>query len=156
MNKDISLDSSSFGLIRTNVRLTGNIKITVDSNEKVWLNTIDSNDALSNDKYKHYAVIDGWSHPQNVSNLFGSDVRSIKDILFDVKESVNPSKIANNLEYADQYDFGLYFAGAKYLNDKIYNEKMSYFAPLYLQSGDIPEYFVILTPLAIKRSKLLT
>lgn len=141
---NISLDSSSFSLVRTDARLTGNIKITVDSNDDIWLNSIDGNADLSSDEYKHCAIIDDWSHPMNVSRFFGQIKDSVLEHLFDVRQYVDPEMIAQKLEYEHQYDFSEYFAGAKYLKSKHYDEHFSYFAPLYLKGKDIPAYFVVL------------
>ena len=44
---------SSFMLMKTNPLLTGNIKITIDTNENMWLNTMNANTELSNNKYKN-------------------------------------------------------------------------------------------------------
>ena len=42
-------DRSSFQIARTNPKLTGNVKFTVDGNDNMWLNSIDANDELSKD-----------------------------------------------------------------------------------------------------------
>ena len=144
MAKNTVLDSASFSLIRTDARLTGNIKLTVDSYGALWLNTIDGNDFLSNDSYKHRAVIDGWSHPMNISRFLSADTENAIKLLYDVRQDVDPNMLADNLEYEHQYDFSEYFAGARYLKSPHYSEKMSYFAPIYLNGTDIPEYFIIL------------
>ena len=44
----------SFGLIRTNPKLTSNVKLTVDSAGDLWLNSIDAVNELTNRKYKKY------------------------------------------------------------------------------------------------------
>jgi len=139
-NSDIN---SSFALVRTDVRLTGNIKLTVDTKGDIWLNTIDSNDELANASYKHSPIVDEWTYPANVNKLIsGND--SIVNVFFDIKSDVDQTSAVTNLDYSKQYDFSLYFSGARYLQDVNYTEKFSYFAPFYFRGKDIPEYFVIL------------
>ena len=41
--------NSSFMVIRTNPRITGNLRITIDSTSKVSFNSMDANQTLSND-----------------------------------------------------------------------------------------------------------
>jgi len=138
--KDISINDASFSLVRTNPKLTGNIKLTIDSDNKIWLNSIDANVELSKDMYKKYAINSKFSHPGNIMKFFNRGKVST-DILYDVFTYVDPTKISNN--FNDQYDFSLYFSGAKYLKSTQYSERFSYFSPLYIKNQDIPEYFVI-------------
>jgi hypothetical protein len=44
----------SFGILRTNVGLTTNIKIMVGSNDKLSLDSIESNDRLSLSRFKNF------------------------------------------------------------------------------------------------------
>ena len=46
----------SFGIIRTNVGLTTNIKLMVKSDYKLYLDSIDSNDDLSLSRFKKFAI----------------------------------------------------------------------------------------------------
>ena len=132
-------DSSSFQLVRTNPKLTGNVKITIDLNDQMWLNSIDANEELSKDQYKRVPIDTSASLPGNLFRFFNSGTTP-SEIVFDLNESFEPVKTSN--DYKDQYDFMDYFSGAKYLPSRRYSEKLSYFAPIYLKQ-DVPEYFVI-------------
>jgi len=46
----------SFSLTKTNVGLTTNIKISVDSNYNLYLDSIETTSDLSYDKYKKYII----------------------------------------------------------------------------------------------------
>lgn len=138
--KDVSYIDSSFGLVRTNPLITGNVKFTIDSKNKMWLNTIDANNILAQDMFKKFPINLTRSYPSNIKTFFNQKNIST-DVIYDVFKGVDPSKVSH--DYKDQYDFSFYFAGAKYLNSVQYTEKFSYFAPLYVNSCDIPEYFVI-------------
>ena len=137
--KKIALPGNSFALVRTNPALTGNVKLTVDEDGGVWMNSIDAMKELANDKYKKFAVDPGYSHSVNVMRFLDNG-KTPPDITFSVAREVDPLRISN--DYKDQYDFSLYGSGVRYLVNKSYDERFSYFAPIYLK-GEIPEYFVI-------------
>lgn len=137
--KKISPFDSSFQIVRTNPKLTGNIKLTVDSKSSLWLNSIDANDELSKDQYKKYAIDINVGHEAHVYNFFNKG-KTPAQVIYDLREKVSLANTSKKFE--DQYDFSNYFSGAKYLASKFYDEKFSYFAPLYLDQ-QIPEYFVI-------------
>ena len=132
-------DESSFQLVRTNPKLTGNVKFTVDSNDQMWLNSIDVNEELSKDQYKRVSIDPELSLASNMYRFF-ADGTTPSEIVFDLNESFEP--IRTSKDFKDQFDFSDYFSGAKYLPSRRYTEKLSYFAPIYLKQ-DIPDYFVI-------------
>ena len=131
---------ASVQLVRTNPKLTGNVKFTIDSNEGLSLNSIDANIELAKDLYKKVPVDFTKSIPANIFKFFNSG-KTPREIVFDLKEAFEP--LRTSTDFKDQYDFSNYFSGARYLTSKRYSEKLSYFAPLFLNK-DIPEYFVIL------------
>lgn len=137
--KDISYRDSSFGLVRTNPLITGNIKFTVDSKNGLWLNTIDANTILAQDMFKRFPINTTRSYPSNVKTFFNQKNIST-DVIYEVYKEIDPTKVSH--DYKDQYDF-FYFAGAKYLNSIQYDERFTYFAPLYVNNCDVPEYFII-------------
>jgi len=137
--QQILQDEASFQIVRTNPKLTGNVKLTVDSNDKMWLNSIDANEELSKSIYKRFAVDPNMSLPGNMFSFFDSG-RTPSEIVFDMSESFDSTKTSS--DFKDQYDFDHYFSGVQYLPSRRYTEKLSYFAPIYLKE-DVPEYFVI-------------
>jgi hypothetical protein len=132
-------DRASFQLVRTNPKLTGNIKLTIDENDKMWLNSIEVNDELSKSSYKKRTVDPTMSLASNVYRFF-NDGLTPSEIVFDLKENFDSTKTSS--DYKDQYDFSKYFSGARYLASRQYEEKMSYFAPIFLKK-DLPDYFII-------------
>lgn len=137
--QQILQDEASFQLVRTNPKLTGNVKLTIDSNDSMWLNSIDVNEELSKSIYKRKAIDPSISLPGNMFNFF-TQGNTPSEIIFDLSENFDSTKTST--DYKDQYDFDHYFSGANYLTSRRYSEKLSYFAPIYLKE-DIPEYFVI-------------
>ena len=131
--------NTSFSLMRTNPVLSGNVKITVDSDGGVWLNSINADTALSTDTFKKYNVTGEKTYAQDLFQFFNPSLIS-RSIVFKVGQLTNGENQSTN-NYAGQYDF-LYSAGAQTLIDKNYPEDFSYFAPLWVKS-EIPDFFVI-------------
>jgi hypothetical protein len=132
-------DNSSFQLVRTNPKLTGNVKLTINEAGEMWLNAIKANRQLANDTYSKVPIDVTRSHPTNLYSFFNNGAMP-NEIIFDFKETVDVTKTSNN--YRDQFDFSDYFSGARYLTSNKYSERISYLAPLYLKK-EIPNYFVI-------------
>lgn len=130
---------ASFGLVRTNPKLTGNVKLVINETGNMWLNAIKANGPLSHDYYSKVPVDITRSHATNIYSFFNKG-NVPNEIIFDLQEKVDITKTSNN--YKDQFDFSHYFSGARYLASNKYEERLSYFAPLYLNK-EIPNYFVI-------------
>ena len=137
--KKITPFDTSFGLVRTNPKLTGNVKLVVDSGQNLFFESIDANTELAKDKYKAYPIDPTSQHDSNLYRFF-SNGNTPESIVFDVKTNVSLNSTSAN--FADQYDFSEYFSGARYCISKSYAEKFKYFAPIYLNK-EIPEKFVI-------------
>ena len=137
--QQILQDEASFQLVRTNPKLTGNVKLTIDSNDHMWLNSIDANEELSKALYKRFAVDPTVSLPGNMFSFFDNGTTP-SEIVFELNELFDSTKTST--DFKDQYDFDNYFSGVNYLTSRRYDEKLSYFAPIYLKE-DVPEYFVI-------------
>lgn len=132
-------NDSSFQLVRTNPKLTGNVKVVIDEGGEMYLSAIKANLELSSDDYAKVPIDYTRSHPANLSHFFKNG-DTPNEIIFELKEQVDLFKTSKN--FKDQYDFSNYFSGAKYLASNKYEERMSYFAPLYLKK-ELPNYFVI-------------
>lgn len=130
-------DRSSFMLLRTNPKLTGNIKLVLDSKNNMYLDTIKVSDTLADKRYRK-CLISGKSYFSNdVKNVFGklpkSELYKIPDNsydLFNVKDN-----------YKDQIN-DTYSYGVKNNNDRLYPENFSLFAPLFLNDV-LPDFFLI-------------
>ena len=62
--------NSSFAVIRTNPKLTGNLKITVDSNNGVSFNSLNVNPTLSNDRFKNFNITGENPFALDIFNFF--------------------------------------------------------------------------------------
>jgi hypothetical protein len=132
-------DKTSFGLVRTNPKLSGNVRFTVDSTGGMWLNSYDATSELLDPKFKKFRIAPDGSFPAELhkytSNLLDPSA------LFKVYQR-DSEYYATKTDYVDQYDL-FYAAGAGRPSDKSYTEEFSMVAPIWLREK-LPEYFVIL------------
>ena len=131
--------NSSFGLLRTNPKITGNVKVSLDSSGGVWLNSFNANPTLSSDKFKKFEVTGEDSYATDLYNFFDKGTIA-NDLIFQVGELTDGSSKAQE-DFEFQYDF-FYGSGASTLIDKNYTENFSFFQPLWLRD-ELPEFFVI-------------
>jgi len=131
--------NSSFGVLRTNPKVTGNVKITVDSDGGVWLNSLDANPTLSDQRFKKYRVTGQNSYSKDLYRFFQNGTIS-NDVIFQVGKFTDGENKAVE-SFSAQYDF-FYGSGASTLIDRNYTENFRYFQPLWLRK-ELPEFFVI-------------
>lgn len=128
---------SNFSLLRTNVGLSGNVKLIVDSQNNMYLETIDSSFILSNDKFKKFKINKDSYYGDLLSNFF-KDLES--DVIFKIIKNDDSDKMFNDYKY--QID-DTYLSGALSIqNNKDYKEEFEYFAPIYID-GSLPKLFII-------------
>ena len=116
--------TASFGLARTNPKLSGNVKVTIDSNGDVWLNTINASKELSSSDFKRFRVTKTSTYQGDLKRFIG---KLPPEVVFKVKEGADPT--ATSGSFRDQYDL-FYSMGAEPLISDAYSEDNSYFAPL--------------------------
>jgi hypothetical protein len=128
----------SFAILRTNVGLTTNIKIMVDSSYNLSLSSIESNDELANTKFKKVSFIKNNYYDELINYFYhGLPV----DTAFYIKYDNDVDSMSD--DYSFQYD-ELYQCGARNIvNNKDYTEEFEYFAPLYISPKKLPKSFII-------------
>jgi len=131
--------NSSFSVIRTNPKITGNLKITVDSSGSVSFNTFSANSTLSSDRFKKFNVTGKNSFNVDVYNFFQQGQTPTESIFEVAKKTNGETKTAT--EYSSQYDF-FYGSGASLFIDPNYPEAFSYLSPLWIKD-QLPDFFVI-------------
>ena len=128
----------SHSLLRTNVGLTTNIKILIGSTYSLFLDSIDSNSDLMDNRFKKVEF--------NKDNYWDDLIpyfykNTPVDTAFFIKYDNDNDKMAN--DFSQQYD-DLYNYGARDIVDnKYYEEDYEYFAPLYISKDKLPTNFVI-------------
>jgi hypothetical protein len=135
------LKRTSFSLLRTNPRLSTNIKIVADSRNKIYLESIDADPLLSKSIYKGFEISPNGSYSFDLRRFYSQSGNQLpKNIAYSVFEEDASVEIKDR--YKNQYDF-TYGYGMYPKNSKIYSEEFSLFAPLWIEKDNIPEYFVI-------------
>jgi hypothetical protein len=138
-HNQILISDASFQLIRTNPKLTGNLKVTVNENDEAWLDAIPANLELAKDDYARFPIDYSTPFAEMVYRFFKNG-ETPNEVIFGLKETVDLTKTSK--DFKDQYDFSSYFSGIKYFPSPKYDERLSYFAPLYLKK-EIPNYFIV-------------
>ena len=135
--KQIDTSLSSFMLMRTNPKLTGNIKLVVDSNDKLYLDTFKVSKPLWDRVYRKYPISSEGNYPFDVMTVFS---RLPRQELFRLPgNSLNPHKVFTSYEeqYLTEYEYG-----AETNTDDMYPENMRLLAPLHL-GKNVPDFFCI-------------
>ena len=128
----------SFSILRTNVGLTTNVKVVVDSNYNLYLDSIESNSDLSNTRYKKFKFTSKNYYDELVPFFFK---KTPIDISYDIKYDNDANLMSS--DFSNQYD-ELYNYGARnIISNKDYREEFEYFAPLYITKNGLPSNFVI-------------
>jgi hypothetical protein len=130
---------TSFSLLRTNPKLTGNVKLTVDSNAEIWLNSIDATKDLADSRFKKVPVNYQSNYVIDIRNFFDYG-QTPNEIVYALHEE-SSSYFSTQRKLNAQYD-RFYCYGAQQLIDKSYSEDFTFFAPLRIDNT-LPEYFVI-------------
>jgi len=128
----------SFALLRTNVGLTTNIKIMIDSKYSLALDSIESKEELSATKYKKVSFIKDNYYDELVTYFFGN---LPTETSYYIKYDNDIDTMSNN--YANQYDELYQYGARNIINNKNYEEEFEYFAPLYISPGNMPKKFII-------------
>ena len=133
-------DLESFMLLRTNPKLTGNIKLVVSDNGGMYLDTfkVSPDSILTKKIYRKQEISQDSSYEQDVYNVFktlpNQDMYSL------------PPDVTNALktrhEISEQIISDIYEYGAEINTDNLYEENMKILAPLYI-GKHLPDYFII-------------
>lgn len=135
--QDIDTELDSFMLLRTNPKLTGNIKLVVDTDYKLYLDTFKASPKLNDQRYRKQAISATGNYPYDVKQVFNS----LPDTeIFKIPEnSLKAHKVYT--DFNDQYET-MYEYGAETNKDNLYNENMKILAPLHI-GRDVPDFFTI-------------
>lgn len=128
----------SFGLLRTNVGLTTNIKIMVDSNYKLSLDSINSDVNLSFDKFKNIPFTKTNYYDELISYFYNG---LSADIAYKIKYDNDVDTMSN--EFSNQYDELYQYGARNIINNKNYKEEYEYFSPLYISKNGLPKKFIV-------------
>jgi hypothetical protein len=127
--------------LRTNPKLTTNIRIVADSKDRVFLESIDADPLLSKSIYKGFEVT-GGTYARDIYRFYSQGTSLLpSSIAYLLKEKDESTEIQDR--YKNQYDFDLYCMGTEPKISRLYTEEYSMFFPLWIEPECIPDYFVI-------------
>lgn len=130
--------SSAFMVLRTNPKLTGNIKLVVSDND-LYLDTFkkDTHKSLSYKRYRKQPVQTDGNYAMDLFTVFKSlspnVLMDVDDVLYQSAYTIQDL----NDQYATQYEYG-----AETNNDSLYTEHFKILAPLHI-GNNLPDYFII-------------
>jgi len=127
----------SFGLLRTNVGLTTNIKVMVESDYSLSLDSIDSAEELSLDSYKNVSFTKRNYYDELIPYFYKG---LPSDIAYSIKYDNDVDTMSD--DFSEQYDEIYQYGARNIVNNKNYKEEFEYFAPLYL-TNNLPKKFII-------------
>lgn len=128
--------NKSFALLRTNPKLTSNVKLVTDSSGDIYLSSIKANRTLSQFEFQKYPISDSGQYCRDVSLFYG---RLGKDERYALGREFTDLGVSS--DYSSQYE-NLYNYGASFNFTKVYDEQYRIFAPVWLE-GNVPEKFVV-------------
>lgn len=135
--KDINNNMESFMLLRANPKLSGNIKLVVDSDYNLYIDTFKSSDKLNDSRYRKYPISADGNYPRDIKTVFKS--LPISEIYKTPANSLNAHKIyrSHDMQFETMYEYG-----AETNKDILYSENMRILAPLHI-GKHIPQFFTI-------------
>lgn len=132
-------DRASYGLLKTNPKLSGNVKLTVDSSGELWMNSFDANDELADSSYKKFSISSNSTYSKDLYSFFKNG-KTPTEIIFDLYQ-VDNQYLNTKRTYDQQYD-NFYNYGVEQLRSKFYDENFTFLAPIWLRKT-VPDYFIV-------------
>lgn len=129
--------NKSVYLLRTNPALTTNVKLVINSDYKLYLESYNANRELSDKKYKKFKIEPDSFLSERLARFYsGLEINSA----FEIKNDIQPDSIQNN--FANQYD-DIYWSGPRYIEDNRHSEEFQYNTTLKICPENLPKYFFI-------------
>lgn len=131
------LDKASYSLVRTNPKLTANVKLISNGND-LYLESFSANNVLSSSSFKAFKIDGTLTYDQDVYKFFKNGTVPT-DIAYETFQEFQDTSVLSS--YGNQYEM-FYAAGTRSLSSEVYTEDLGMLAPLWLNQ-QIPNYFVV-------------
>lgn len=125
-------------LLRTNPKLSTNIKLVTDSNGNIFAESISANNILNQEKYKRNQLDPAGKWDFDLSN-FWNKTQTPYEMAYKVKRENSDYTILS--DYSNQYET-TYHYGTYYNKSKFYDEQFRIMAPIWLNTK-IPKKFIV-------------
>lgn len=130
-------DDTSYSLLHVNPKLTGNVKVVVDSESNLYLDTFKVSLGLSQNKYRHIPINPseyyGRTLMTKMKSMPSDDFYKIEETCYDLFATANDF----DEQYYDKYNYGV-----RTNSDKMYNENYALLAPLCIRKT-LPDFFLV-------------
>jgi len=130
-------DKASYSLVRTNPKLTGNVKL-VSNGADLYLESFSANDQLSSSKFKAFKIDGTSTYDHDVFRFFKNGTFPA-ELAYQVFQEFRDTSVL--AEYGGQYEM-FYSYGARSVSSESYTEDLGLLAPIWLNE-QIPNYFVV-------------
>lgn len=131
-----NINGKTFALLRTNPKLTSNVKLVVDSAGDIFLGSFKGNKTLSQARYQRYGLSDNGKYSNDVARFYKELSSSDKySVLRQFSDLTTYSDY--EYQYEDQYNFGASFNATK-----LYDEQYKILAPIWLDRK-VPGKFIV-------------
>ena len=131
------LDKASYSVVRTNPKLTGNVKVVSDGID-IYLESFSANTRLSSQKFKAFKVDSASTYDQDVFRFFDHGKFPIESA-YEIFQEYEDTAVLSN--YRNQYEM-FYCAGTRSIASESYPQSLGTLAPLWLNE-QMPTAFVI-------------
>ena len=134
---DKLFDKASYSIIRTNPKLTGNVKL-VSNDEDLYLESFSANTELATSTFKAFKLSGKETYDRDVFRFFQGG-KFPADLAYEVFQEYQD--VAVLPQYQNQYEM-FYSAGTRSVSSDAYSESLGMLSPLWLNE-QIPNNFVI-------------
>jgi hypothetical protein len=127
-----SIEGKSQVILRTNPLLTSNVKLVVDSKDKIYLDSINANRTLSDQQYKKFNLDSTGHFAYDIAAFYKS---TPLDSVYDTLRLDSDTSVYREYDkqYEEQYHYGDRLNGSK-----TYDENIRFMAPLWINKT-LPE-----------------
>ena len=131
-----SFENKSQVVLRTNPDLTSNVKLVVDSDGSLYLDSISANRVLANKRYKKYSLDQNGHYAYDLAKFYKD---TPTDRVFETLRRDSDNSVYRDYEkqYEEQYQYG-----ARLNESKLFQDNIRFTAPLWLDK-ELPSYFVV-------------
>ena len=138
LEKNYNLDNVSKPLLRTNPKLTTNVKLVANESDQIFIESIDATKELSAVEYKKFELNKTGSYAQDLQQFFAR-TKTTAEIMYATKREAGDLSVLDSYQQQieETYQYG---ATANY--SKLHDEDFRMFAPIWLDVN-IPKMFVI-------------
>jgi len=130
-------DETSYLVVRTNPKFSGNIKLIIDSSNHLYLDTFKVSEILNNKKYRKQKVSANSVYSSDIRRVFSSMPKGNLHAIDSNTLNISLPKTNINQQYYTPYSYG-----ARLFLDELYEEDYSLLAPLWINSK-LPDYFAV-------------